>query len=73
MDRTLKKYKLTCRNWECGVLMPARKARIDEPEKSTKDKTKQVDMTVFHGAVPVPMEVPGAKYGQQKPWFFAEQ
>lgn len=59
-----KKPKLNCRNWECGVLVPA---RLYVPAIQLADLTK------FGTVVPVPIQVPGEAYGDRKPWFFTEQ
>ena len=62
-DRVTKEPKLNCRNWECGVLVPARRSipAIDGR-----------DLKCFETSVPVPMQVPGEPYGDKKPWFFTE-
>ncbi|OAA37475.1 tyrosyl-DNA phosphodiesterase domain-containing protein [Metarhizium rileyi] len=61
-DRTTGKKKLMCRNWECGVVLPV---RVSEQGNGP------VDMKVFQGTVPIPMQVPGRKYLQNEhPWFF---
>jgi hypothetical protein len=75
-DRTTKQPKLNCRNWECGVLVPI----LDKDDSSDKvsdnssgrGTTESADMLdVFRDTVPVPMTVPGQRYGAGlKPWFF---
>lgn len=73
-DRTTKQPKLNCRNWECGVLIPARKGRLDTGERDGKaadGASASLDDT-FRGFVPVPMVHPGAEYGARQPWFFME-
>lgn len=72
--------KLTCSNWECGVLVPVRKAAATTTATSSSQESagKSVDSEVvssdkldmFNGVVPVPMEYPGELYGDKKPWFF---
>ncbi|OAA57873.1 mitochondrial translation optimization protein [Niveomyces insectorum RCEF 264] len=77
------KPKLTCRNWECGVLLPAASshgqgAPADDTAAAAAatEDTKMLDM--FRGTVPVPFRVPGVKYdvntpsGKRVPWFFME-
>ena len=59
-----KEPKLNCRNWECGVLVPARR-NIPAIEED--------DLRRFEGLVPIPMQIPGERYGHRKPWFFTEQ
>ncbi|GFG02590.1 tyrosyl-DNA phosphodiesterase 1 [Aspergillus udagawae] len=75
-DQTTKQPKLNCRNWECGVLVPVLD-RADSSDKvsnnnSGKGANESADMLdVFRGTVPVPMTVPGQRYGPGlKPWFF---
>lgn len=75
-DRTTKQPKLNCRNWECGVLVPIldKDNPLDKvPDNdSGKRATESADMLdVFRDTVPVPMTVPGQRYGPGlKPWFF---
>lgn len=68
-DRTTKAPKLTCRNWECGVLIPVHQLTRDD--EATKDTV--CSMEVFQPQVPVPMLFPGEVYGGRKPWYFTEQ
>ena len=70
-DRVLKTPRLTCRNWECGVVIPVRKNIPSDPELGNKnvDATENArDMKIFDGIFPIPMETPGKKYGARKPW-----
>lgn len=70
--------KLTCSNWECGVLVPVRQAAATATSSSKESAEKSVDsemvssdnLNIFNGVVPVPMEYPGELYGDKKPWFF---
>ncbi|EPE29923.1 Phospholipase D/nuclease [Glarea lozoyensis ATCC 20868] len=67
-DRVTKQPKLNCRNWECGVVFPVRGSEI-----GTKLEHKgPPGIEVFKGHIPVPMIVPGAEYGDKRPWFFKE-
>ena len=77
MDRKLKKEKLNCRNWECGVVVPVKRRNgemaqpheeKDNEVKATKEEVKGL-VEVFKDVVPVPMEWPGKEYGGRKPWF----
>jgi hypothetical protein len=55
--------KLTCRNWECGVVVPV---------PVGKGKT---GLDVFENVLPLPMVYPGASYEENselEPWFFEE-
>ncbi|GFF59823.1 hypothetical protein IFM62136_04329 [Aspergillus lentulus] len=75
-DKTTKQPKLNCRNWECGVLVPIldKDSSSDKVSDSTSGKgaNESADMLdVFRDTVPVPMTVPGQRYGPGlKPWFF---
>lgn len=64
MDRSTHAPKMTCRNWECGVLVKAG----DEGGNGGSSS----GLGVFDGVVPVPMQLPGlplAKEGDKAPWF----
>ncbi|GES62886.1 tyrosyl-DNA phosphodiesterase [Aspergillus terreus] len=83
-DRATKGPKLNCRNWECGVLVPV----VEQvPSSETKDIEKQGSgpaatpgnkesedmLDVFREVVPVPMVLPGKRFGgRREPWFFME-
>ena len=60
-DRTTKSPKLNCRNWECGVIVPANPANNGQ------------GMKAFEGVVPVPFQYPGERYEGRQPWYFTEQ
>ncbi|KJZ73359.1 hypothetical protein HIM_07153 [Hirsutella minnesotensis 3608] len=63
-DRQSGNPKMSCRNWECGVVIPVR-----QTSSGSGDAT---DLHVFDDSVPVPMQVPGRKYGpNEEPWFYA--
>ncbi|KAI1816235.1 phospholipase D/nuclease [Poronia punctata] len=62
-DRATGRPKLSCRNWECGVVIPI--------ECKPTDK----GLAAFEGIVPIPMVVPEQAYGRsdpKHPWFFLE-
>ena len=69
-DQRTKAPKLTCRNWECGVLIPVH-LNDAQPELGIPDSVCNMD--VFRAHVPVPMVYPGEMYGTRKPWYFTEQ
>lgn len=83
-DRTTKKPKLNCRNWECGVLVPvidkeqdpaasSAKTRSlnDNAEANTKPTESANTLDIFQGTVPVPMQFPARRFGPDlKPWYF---
>ena len=68
MDRSTRAPKMTCRNWECGVLV---KAGSPGGHGSSSNNTSG-SLSMFEGVVPVPMQLPGsplAKEGVRAPWF----
>ncbi|KAI0121811.1 phospholipase D/nuclease [Daldinia grandis] len=61
--------KLTCRNWECGVIVPIL------PRDPSEDGSRPSNVSDFNGTIPVPMNVPGEAYGDiksKRPWLFLE-
>ncbi|KAM3553251.1 hypothetical protein MY1884_006773 [Beauveria asiatica] len=59
-DRGTGSAKMSCRNWECGVVVPVH-----------GNPGNGCDFTIFSGVVPVPMLVPGRPYkDSDEPWFF---
>lgn len=50
-DRASGKPKMTCRNWECGVVVP-----ITALGEGT------ADLSTFQEKIPVPMQTPGDPY-----------
>ena len=74
-DRSSKKPKLNCRNWECGVLIPNQLGGPSVRGKEEGDTDGRASSSVrarHHGIVPVPMLYPGAEYGSKKPWYHSE-
>lgn len=57
--------KLTVRNWECGVVVPVPKERLEALRLSDDEVPP---MSVFEGTVEVPFEHPGELYKERKPW-----
>ncbi|RJE25678.1 tyrosyl-DNA phosphodiesterase domain-containing protein [Aspergillus sclerotialis] len=83
-DRSTKKPKLNCRNWECGVLFPVIDKAQDSTQSSTQSKpgnalnrTMELGesanaLDVFKGAIPVPVQLPGRRFGPNlRPWYFS--
>lgn len=70
---------MTCRNWECGILVPASE---DSNRHATWLPSMGEDATMldlFRDTLPVPMAVPGDKYSSdaaagetKRPWYFLE-
>ena len=56
-DQASKQPKMTCRNWECGVIVPGSRAGHGGSAER----------------VPVPMVYPGERYGPRRPWFNSSQ
>ncbi|KAI2630613.1 phospholipase D/nuclease [Hypoxylon sp. NC1633] len=68
-ERGTSNPKLTCRNWECGVIVPI------PPQDLSKDLAQRPSLSDFNSAIPVPMKIPSEAYGATKtkrPWFFLE-
>jgi hypothetical protein len=61
-DRRRKVPKLTCNNWECGVVLSVAVEKTDPLGKNLR--------TVFGDIVDVPFEYPGHTYGDYTPWYF---
>jgi len=72
-DRVSKCPKLNCRNWECGVLIPAQVQTGEECVDGVEGNELVDTLAEFEGVVPVPMHYPGTEYGDRKPWYFTEQ
>ncbi|KAK4218143.1 tyrosyl-DNA phosphodiesterase-domain-containing protein [Rhypophila decipiens] len=66
-DRNSGEFKVTCRNWECGVILPA---------DSYRDDNGRDGWSVFDKIIPIPMEQPAAPLaedGPRRPWFLQER
>jgi hypothetical protein len=68
-DRKEKKWKLNCKNWECGVLLPA----STEGASTEAGKNGVVNMEVFKDVVEPPFMYPGIEYEDREPWYFQEK
>ncbi|EME85501.1 uncharacterized protein MYCFIDRAFT_133255 [Pseudocercospora fijiensis CIRAD86] len=69
--------KITCRNWECGVILPvARKVKDENGDEETDDEGEDekalVSMNAFANVIDLPFEVPGEEYAGREPWYFME-
>lgn len=72
-DKSSKSAKLSCRNWECGVIIPIR-AMTDRGFNIDAEAAGSEDgLAVFEGVMPLPMEYPAEEYSARKPWFHLEQ
>ncbi|KAM4062237.1 tyrosyl-DNA phosphodiesterase domain-containing protein [Hirsutella rhossiliensis] len=61
-DKKSGKAKMSCRNWECGVLVPV--------HRSSNQGSNAGDLGVFQGTVPIPMQVPGRAYRSDEEPFY---
>jgi hypothetical protein len=68
-DRKVKKWKVNCKNWECGVLLPV----STEGAKTEAGEDGVVDMEVFKDVVEPPFMYPGCEYEGREPWYFMEK
>ncbi|KAM0698430.1 hypothetical protein Q7P36_001897 [Cladosporium allicinum] len=69
-DRKEKKWKVNCKNWECGVLLPV----STEGAKTEAGEDGIVDMEVFKDVVEPPFMYPGLEYEDgREPWYFQEK
>lgn len=68
-DRKEKKWKLNCKNWECGVLLPV----STEGASTEAGKDNVVDMEAFKDVVMPPFMYPGIEYEDREPWYFQEK
>jgi hypothetical protein len=68
-DRKEKKWKLNCKNWECGVLLPVSTDGV----ATEAGKEGVVDMEAFKDVVEPPFMYPGVEYEDREPWYFQEK
>ncbi|KAK7895065.1 hypothetical protein LTR67_005804 [Exophiala xenobiotica] len=73
-DKSTKRPKLNCRNWECGVVIPVATTTTDVEVVDNKGKhasgVTRTDLAVFEKIVPIPMKFPGESLVEKgrKPW-----
>lgn len=69
-DRQLGLPKLTCRNWECGVVIPMKKAvSISKRMDGSSDQNSDIrGISMSDGIIPVPMQLAGMRYRGRNPW-----
>ncbi|KIW35148.1 uncharacterized protein PV07_01863 [Cladophialophora immunda] len=70
-DRTTKKPRLNCRNWECGVIIPIPATRGSSGIFTVMDRGS-AGLAAFNRIVPVPMRLPSENLESKKPWTFSE-
>src|SRR4051794_19086528 len=67
INRVLKKPTISCRNWECGVIIPI------HTQGSNAFGNRSTKATIFEDVVPVPMKKPGRTIdAENSPWYFIE-
>lgn len=62
-----KESVLRINNWECGVVVPVPREKLQGLAEGEVPA-----MSVFEGTVEVPFQFPGEKYTDKQPWFFHE-
>ncbi|KAK4968153.1 hypothetical protein LTR66_011849 [Elasticomyces elasticus] len=63
-DRVRKEWKINCRNWECGVIVP-----VSVPDSGLDTNEKVPEMGCFKGVLDLPFVYPGRQYEGREPWF----
>ncbi|OIW33324.1 phospholipase D/nuclease [Coniochaeta ligniaria NRRL 30616] len=58
-DRASGQPRITCRNWECGVVVPVLRDTASAIDRQAREGEI---LGIFNGYVPVPMQTPGAPY-----------
>jgi hypothetical protein len=69
-DAKRKENKLVCRNWECGVLVPAINSAKRDADLEIVRQADQSLSQLFRGCLDIPFDIPAPPYGDQDPWFF---
>lgn len=64
---------MSCRNWECGVILPAPERRTGSGESAAATAGANSLDEAFSGHIPIPMITPAASYNSTdpgaQPWF----
>ncbi|KAF3223967.1 hypothetical protein TWF192_006208 [Orbilia oligospora] len=73
-DRSEKDFKMSNRNWECGVIVPVALPDGQEHTRGPRAEASTPDMSIFADVVPVPMSIPSAVLStvDNPPWYFGE-
>lgn len=68
-----RELKLSIRNWECGVVFPITEIGVDRMQRSDEDLQKvsitEDTLSDLASVVPIPIQLPGQRYGTNSPWF----
>ncbi len=67
MLKSKKLSSLNIKNWECGIVMPVPKEKL---EGTQLDDSGIPPMRVFDGTIEIPFVFPGQEYNGRQPWFF---
>lgn len=67
-DKSTKKPKLNCRNWECGVIIPVPAKSNTSSRMRDMDDHQDANLGAFGHLVPVPMRYPSDSVEGMKPW-----
>ncbi|KAJ6264750.1 Tyrosyl-DNA phosphodiesterase [Drechslerella dactyloides] len=72
-DRTQKEFKMSNRNWECGVIVPVSQPGGQKQEHDAGSEASTPDMDIFAEVIPVPMSTPAPLLtAENPPWYFGE-
>lgn len=67
LDKFSKKPRLTCRNWECGVVIPLLASEASSRPEIVSGPPSELG--IFDPKIPVPMQGPAVPMEANKPWF----
>ncbi|GME48188.1 Phospholipase d nuclease [Neofusicoccum parvum] len=67
-DRATQALKVTCRNYECGVIVPVPAEKMNG---GVEDEAPGYE--VFDGTVEIPLEMPGDEYSDKSPWYMGQE
>jgi hypothetical protein len=67
-DKVTKKPRLSCRNWECGVIIPL---LVSEQHPSMFEMVSRPPsrLEMFDRKIPVPIQGPARPMKANRPWF----
>ncbi|KAF3925063.1 hypothetical protein AA313_de0207395 [Arthrobotrys entomopaga] len=77
-DRSQKQFKMSNRNWECGILMPITSQQDGQKQEQTASTEADVkdsapDLKALANVIPIPMSTPAPLLSSQNPpWYFGE-
>ena len=74
-DRATGSPKLTCRNWESGVIVLPTPSPPTAPTQVSSMDAKPSVQDMFEGRVPLPIQIPGQPFdedGRRTPWYYQD-